>query len=123
MVPLTPERARDWRARVGYAPDAFVFHNSIRANLRWSNPDAGEAEIRSALRMADADEFVTALQNSLDTVVGDRGVAFSQGERQRLALAYCAIRSCWCSTKQPTTSILLPKAACLAHLTACAARP
>lgn len=92
-VLLTPERARDWRARIGYvAPDAFLFHDSIRANLQWANPEAGEAEIRGALRMADADEFVTALPNGLDTVVGDRGMAFSQGERQRLALARALLR-------------------------------
>ena len=75
-IPLTPERAREWRARVGYvAPDAFLFHDSIRANLRWTNPRTGEAEIKSALRMADADEFVTARAHC------------------------CAIRSCWWSTK------------------------
>ena len=92
-ISLTPERAREWRAHVGYvAPDAFLFHDSIRANLQWANPDAGEAEIGNALRIADADEFVTILPNGLDTVVGDRGVALSQGERQRLALARALVR-------------------------------
>jgi ATP-binding cassette subfamily C protein len=92
-VPLTPERARQWRARVGYvAPDVFLFHDSIRANLKWANPNAGEAQIGNALRMADADEFVTALPTGLDTLVGDRGVALSQGERQRLALARALVR-------------------------------
>ncbi len=92
-IELTPERAPGGRAHVGYvAPDAFLFHDSIRANLRWANPDASEAEIRNALSMADTDEFVTALPAGLDTVVGDRGVAFSQGERQRLALARALLR-------------------------------
>jgi ATP-binding cassette subfamily C protein len=93
-VPLTPERARQWRSHVGYvAPDAFLFHDSIRANLQWAKPEASETEIRDALRMADADEFVTALPNGLDTIVGDRGAALSQGERQRLALARALLRN------------------------------
>lgn len=92
-VPLTPERARNWRARIGYVgPDAFLFHDSVRANLQWANPDANEPQILNALRMSDAEKFVIALPKGLDSVVGDRGVALSQGERQRLALARALLR-------------------------------
>lgn len=84
---------RGWRDQIGYvAPDTFLFHDTIRANLKWARPDATEDEMREALRQAAADDFVTALEHGLDTIVGDRGILVSQGERQRLALARAFLR-------------------------------
>ena len=92
-LPLTRYNARAWREAVGYvAPDTFLFHDTIRANLEWARPGASEAEIREALAIAAADQFVAALPAGLETVVGDRGVVLSQGERQRLALARAILR-------------------------------
>jgi ATP-binding cassette, subfamily C, bacterial len=91
--PLGPEGARGWRDQIGYvAPDTFLFHDTIRANLKWARPDAGEAEMREALRQASAYDFVAGLKDGLDTIVGDRGMMVSQGERQRLALARAFLR-------------------------------
>ncbi len=91
--PLGPEGARGWRDQIGYvAPDTFLFHDTIRANLKWARPDAGEDEMLAALRQASAFDFVADLSNGLDTVVGDRGILLSQGERQRLALARAFLR-------------------------------
>ena len=91
--PLGPEGARGWRDQIGYvAPDTFLFHDTIRANLKWARPDATEDEMLAALRQASVLDFVAGLKDGLDTVVGDRGMMVSQGERQRLALARAFLR-------------------------------
>jgi ATP-binding cassette, subfamily C, bacterial len=89
---LRPEQAPSWRENIGYvASDTFLFHDTIRANLLWARPGATDEQMRTALARAAAD-FVGALPAGLDTVVGDRGVMLSQGERQRLALARAFLR-------------------------------
>ncbi len=91
--PLTVERARSWRGRIGYvAQDTFLFNDTVRANLLWACPGASEAEIRAALVSAAAEEFVSRLPDGMETVLGDRGVRLSGGERQRLALARALLR-------------------------------
>jgi ATP-binding cassette, subfamily C, bacterial len=91
--PLGPEDVRGWRDRIGYvAPETFLFHDTIRANLKWARPDSSEEEMLEALRQASAFDFVAGLPHGLDTVVGDRGMMLSQGERQRLALARAFLR-------------------------------
>src|SRR5208283_801654 len=92
-LPLTPGNARAWRRQIGYvAQETTLFHLSIRDNLLWARPGASEAEIFEALRLAASEDFVRALPNGLDTVIGDRGVMLSQGERQRIALARALLR-------------------------------
>jgi ATP-binding cassette subfamily C protein len=92
-IELTPDRTAAWRAQVGYVPqDAFLFHDTIRRNLQWAAPAATEAQLQEALRSAGAD-FVHALPDGLDTIVGDRGGLLSGGERQRLALARAFLRA------------------------------
>ncbi len=91
-VPLTGSNLRRWRRSVAYVPqDSYLFHDTIRANLQWARPEASEADLWRALRLAAA-EFVAALPEGLDTVVGDRGARLSGGERQRIALARALIR-------------------------------
>ena len=90
---LGAEGVRGWRDQIGYvAPDTFLFHDTIRANLKWARPDASEDEMLAALRQASVFDFVAGLKDGLDTVVGDRGMMVSQGERQRLALARAFLR-------------------------------
>jgi ATP-binding cassette subfamily C protein len=92
-VALRRADARAWRQRVGYvAPETFLFHDTIRNNLRWARADASDDDLWRALETAAAAEFVRALPARLDSVVGDRGVLFSHGERQRLALARALVR-------------------------------
>jgi ATP-binding cassette subfamily C protein len=92
-VVLGPDRIDAWRRQIGYvAQDTFLFHTSVRANLAWAFADANEDDMWRALRLASADAFVRALPNGLDTVVGDRGVLVSGGERQRLSLARALLR-------------------------------
>ena len=92
--PLGPQSVRGWRDQIGYvATDTFLFHDTIRANLKWARPAASEDEMLEALRQAAAYDFVAGLRDGLDTIVGDRGILVSQGERQRLALARAFLRS------------------------------
>jgi ATP-binding cassette subfamily C protein len=81
-----------WKRQLGYvSQETFVFHDTVRANLSWANPDATEQDIADALRAARA-EFLFDLEHGLETVLGDRGVRLSGGERQRLALARALLR-------------------------------
>jgi ATP-binding cassette, subfamily C, bacterial len=90
---LDRDLIRAWREQVGYvASDTFLFHRSVRDNLLWARPDATEDEMREALRLAAADEFVLRRPEGLDTVIGDRGIMLSHGERQRLAFARSLLR-------------------------------
>jgi ATP-binding cassette, subfamily C, bacterial len=92
-VPLTAGRLRSWRRAIGYVPqEAFLLHASIRANLAWAAPDATAEEMWRALDLASAHSLVSGLPQGIDTVVGDRGVRMSGGERQRLALARALLR-------------------------------
>ena len=80
------------RRQVGLVfEDAFLFSDSIRANIAYGRPDATDDEIEAAAIAAGAHEFVTALHDGYDTVVGERGLTLSGGQRQRVALARAII--------------------------------
>jgi ABC-type multidrug transport system fused ATPase/permease subunit len=70
----------------------FLFHGSVRENLLWGAEGSGEADIDAALESAHATAFVENLPSGLDTIIGDRGVLISAGQRQRLALARALLR-------------------------------
>jgi ATP-binding cassette subfamily B protein len=75
-------------AAVGLVPqDPHLFHESIRANLLFAEPDATDADLEGVLRAARIWELVASLPDRLDTVVGERGYRMSGGEKQRLAIA------------------------------------
>jgi ABC-type multidrug transport system fused ATPase/permease subunit len=67
--------------------DGHLFHDTIRANLRYAAPEASDAEIVGSLRRARLGDLLDALPDGLDTVVGERGYRLSGGERQRLTIA------------------------------------
>ena len=67
--------------------EPLLFHTSIEANVRYAHPDASDDEVMGALEAAGIASFVSRLPQGVRTVVGDRGVALSAGERQRIALA------------------------------------
>jgi ATP-binding cassette subfamily C protein len=82
-----------WRNLVSYvAQDPFLFHDTIRRNLLWANPEVDEAALWDVLRMTGAEEIVRNTPQGLDTVVGERGSLLSGGERQRLCLARAMLR-------------------------------
>jgi ATP-binding cassette subfamily B protein len=81
-------------ARIGIVTqDAHLFHDTIRANLLFAKPDAGEAELEAALRAAQIWPLVAGLRHGLDTLVGDRGYRFSGGEKQRLSIARLLLKA------------------------------
>lgn len=85
---LLPEDHCSWRQAVAYVPqDTFLFHDSIRNNLRWANASATEKDLQEVLDLAAAKDFVEQLPDGIDTIIGDRGIRLSGGERQRIALA------------------------------------
>ena len=67
--------------------DGHLFHDTIRSNLTFARPGAGDDELWEALRSARLAELIGSLPDGLDTVVGERGYRFSGGERQRLTIA------------------------------------
>ncbi|MEN6553731.1 MAG: ABC transporter ATP-binding protein [Methanobacterium sp.] len=90
---VTSKSIAPLRAKIGYvAQETFLFNESIRFNLLLSNPGASEDELEDALKLAAAYEFVSKLSDGLDTVIGDRGVRLSGGEKQRLALSRALLR-------------------------------
>ena len=76
------------RSAVGVVTqDGHLFHDTIRANLRYAAPDASDTELWGALEQARLGRLVRSLSDGLDTVVGERGYRLSGGERQRLTIA------------------------------------
>jgi ATP-binding cassette, subfamily B, multidrug efflux pump len=78
--------------------DTSLLHRSIRDNIRYGNPDAGEAEIVAAAQMAHAHEFILELEDwkgrhGYDAQVGERGVKLSGGQRQRIAIARVILKN------------------------------
>lgn len=72
--------------------DLYLFHRSIRENLLMAKPEATEEAMRKALKEANALEFVDKLPEGLDTMMGERGVLLSGGEKQRIALAQAILK-------------------------------
>jgi ATP-binding cassette subfamily C protein len=92
-VPLGPAELRQWHRQVGYVgQETVLFHQSVRANLLWAAPEASGADLRAALAQASA-TFVYDLPGGLDSIVGDRGILLSSGQRQRIALARALLRN------------------------------
>lgn len=82
------------RDAIGYVTqESFLFNGSVRENLHLGKRDASEAECWDALRAANAHPFVERLPDGLDTVVGERGVKLSVGERQRLSIARAILKN------------------------------
>ncbi|MFE6228236.1 thiol reductant ABC exporter subunit CydD [Streptomyces sp. NPDC057854] len=77
-----------WRSRIAWVPQRpYLFAGTIAENVRLARPDAGDEEVRRALRDAGADSFVDGLPEGAGTVLGEDGAGLSAGQRQRLALA------------------------------------
>jgi len=82
------------RGAVGYVTqDAHMFHDTIRANLSYAQPDVTDAEVWEALDAAQLKTLVESLPDGLETVVGERGYRLSGGERQRLAIARLLLKA------------------------------
>ncbi|ORX22538.1 ABC transporter [Thermoanaerobacterium sp. PSU-2] len=72
--------------------DTFLFSESIEENVRFGKEDASFEEVKEALRLACADDFVEDFDDKYDTIVGERGIGLSGGQKQRIAIARALIR-------------------------------
>ena len=81
------------RQTIGFVPqEPLLFHRSLRENIAYGRPNAGEEEIVKAAKQANAWEFINDLPDGLDTLVGERGIKLSGGQRQRIAIARAILK-------------------------------
>src|SRR5438105_430071 len=73
--------------------ETYLFHASVRENLRFAKPDASDSEIETAAEAARIHHVIAALPEAYDTIVGERGYRFSGGEKQRIAIARTILRN------------------------------
>jgi ATP-binding cassette, subfamily B, heavy metal transporter len=82
------------RAAIGMVPqDTVLFNDTIEYNIRYGKPDASSAEVRQAARLAQIHEFIVTLPQGYDSLVGERGLKLSGGEKQRVAIARTILKS------------------------------
>jgi len=81
------------RAAIGIVPqDTVLFNDTLYYNLAYARPEASREEIAAAARMAQLHDFIAALPAGYDTVVGERGLKLSGGEKQRVAIARAILK-------------------------------
>jgi subfamily B ATP-binding cassette protein MsbA len=73
--------------------ETILFHDTVRANIAYGRPDASQKDVESAARAANAHEFIAALPQGYDTVLGEKGTRLSGGQRQRIAIARALLRN------------------------------
>jgi len=85
---LSTVKLDSYRTQLGVVlQETFLFDGTIRENVAFARPEASEAEILAACRIARVDEFAEAFENKYDTIVGERGVKLSGGQKQRVSIA------------------------------------
>jgi ATP-binding cassette subfamily B protein len=82
------------RAALGVVPqDTVLFNESIKYNIGYAKPDASISQIRAAAKAASLDRFIDSLPEGYDTLVGERGLKLSGGEKQRMAIARVILKN------------------------------
>jgi ABC-type multidrug transport system fused ATPase/permease subunit len=87
-IDLATVKLNSYRTQLGVVlQETFLFDGTIRENVAFARPEAGEEEILAACRIARVDEFADGFEQKYDTVVGERGVRLSGGQKQRVSIA------------------------------------
>ena len=95
------------RAMIAYIPqEAYMFHDTVRENIRNGNPDATDEQIIEAAKKANAHDFIVKLEHGYDTVLGERGNTLSGGQRQRVAIARAILKNASVIVLDEATSAL-----------------
>ena len=93
-VDLRDIRIQELRKSLGIvSQETVLFHDTVRANIAYGRPGASDDQVEAAARAANAHDFITALSEGYDTVVGERGTELSGGQRQRIAIARALLRN------------------------------
>ena len=72
--------------------ETYLFHDTVRTNLLYAKPDASQADIEGAAKVAHIHDFIEGLEDGYDTIVGERGYRLSGGEKQRMAIARVVLK-------------------------------
>ncbi len=92
--PVSGYTLKELRSNIAYVPqDAYLFHTSIKENIRYGRLGASDEEVVEAAKRAYAHAFIMSFPNGYDTIVGERGESLSGGQRQRIALARAFVRN------------------------------
>jgi ATP-binding cassette, subfamily B, bacterial len=92
-IDLRQTRVADLRARLAIVPqDVTIFAATIHDNIAFGTPGASREAVRAAAVAAQADEFISRLDNGYDTMAGERGITLSGGQRQRIAIARAILK-------------------------------
>jgi len=90
--------------------DVFLFNDTVKANIKISKPDAGDAQVEAAARAAYAHEFVEDLPKGYNTIIGERGVRLSGGQKQRISIARALLHDAPILILDEATSSVDPEA-------------
>ena len=92
-VPASEYELRSLRQRIGYVSQSTVLlEGTIRENLTYGNPDATQAQVERAARVAGIHDYITGLPEKYEAIVGERGVNLSEGQKQRLSIARALVK-------------------------------
>lgn len=92
-VPIKSYKLSELRQRIGFVMQkSELFSDTIAGNIRWGKPDATEAEIVSAAKVAQADGFITGFNEGYSTYIAEKGASLSGGQKQRTSIARALVR-------------------------------
>jgi len=90
IVNVTNESLREQIAMIPQDPS--LFHRTLMENIRYGRPSAADDEVMRAAKLAHCEEFIAQLENGMETLVGERGIKLSAGQRQRVAIARAILK-------------------------------